>query len=210
MIHQLSPDLIAPHLWGDHPSSLVTAICQLDPEDQDTRVTCAVLLPMVASVNTMRILLDPTAAQQLMLLDAQEPPEHPTPAVWPSQGTIYFEFCEPVNGDADNTTIHGVLFSPPDPDGNRTALVPVLSPEGLTVRGINIDPNSFQAAPAPGESPSLADRTALRRYRHLIHLTTCPENVLTSLPMSPQQHACLEAADSPNPWLLIRPATRHK
>ena len=206
MTQQLSPDLIAPHLWGDRPSSLVAAICQLDPQDQDARITCAVLLPMAASVNTMRILLDPAAAQQLMLLDAEEPPSDPPSAAWPSQGTIYFEFCEPIAGDQANATLHGILFSPPDTEGNRTALVPIIHPDSLTVRGINIDPNSFQAVPVTGESPSPADRTALRRYRHLMHLTTCPENVLTPLPLSPQQQARLEAAGSPNPWLLIRPA----
>ena len=90
MTQQLSQDLIAPHLWGEHPSSLVAAICQFDSQDQDARITCAVLLTMAASVNTMRILLDPPAVQQLMLLDVHEPPEHPYPAAWPSQGTIYY------------------------------------------------------------------------------------------------------------------------
>ena len=163
-------------------------------------------MPMAASVNTMRILLDPQAAQQLMLLDAQDPPEQPPPAAWPSQGAIYFEFCEPIAADQANATLHGILFSPPDTEGNRTALVPVVSPEGLTVRGISIDPDSFQAVPGPSGDPSPADHTALRRYRHLMHLTTCTENVLTPLPMSPTQQARLEAAGSPNPWLLIRPA----
>lgn len=119
---------------------------------------------MAASVNTMRI-----------LLDSEEPRNHLPSAAWPSQGTIYFEFCEPIAGDQANATLHGILFSPPDMKGNRTALVPLFSQNGLTVRGININPNSFQPVLAPVEDPSPADRTALRHYRHLMHLPgKCP------------------------------------
>ena len=155
MTGQLPQDLIPPHLWGDRPSTLVASLCSLDPEDRDTRITCAVLLPMAASRSTLRILLDAPAVQQLMELDAEdaEGDAQTAPAAWPSEGCIYCEFPEPLTGDAPGSTIHGILFSPPDRDGMRTALVPLFDghAETLSVRGLRLDPATFEPAPEDGQ-----------------------------------------------------------
>ena len=210
MTGQLPQDLIPPHLWGDRPSTLVASLCALDPEDRDTRITCAVLLPMAASRSTLRILLDGPAVQQLMEMDAKPfdagPDGEAAPAAWPSEGCIYCEFPEPLSGDAPGSTIHGVLFSPPDRDGMRTALVPLFDSHGesLSVRGLRLNPDTFEPAPEDGQEVNENDLKALRRYRHLLALATPPETALEPLAMSARGQTTLAQAGADNPWQVIR------
>ena len=186
----------------------MASLCALDPEDRDTRITCAVLLPMAASRSTLRILLDAPAVQKLMELDTEADEGHAQdiPAARPTEGCIYCEFPEPLTGDHPGSTIHGVLFSPPDRDGMRTALAPLFDSdrERLSVRGLRLNPATFEPAPEDGQEINENDLKALRRYRRLLALATPPETALEPLAMSNRGRRVLAQAGADNPWRVIR------
>ena len=207
------PQDLAPNdLWGGFPSRMLARLTAMDPFDPTAIAARALLIPMVARKSALRIFVTQPAVTMLLALD-----DAPVPADqvhWPTDDVILFEFCEPIPMANGNTQVEGIILEPLQPDGTRTALVPMFDKQHLSVRALTINKDTFEVVPdndphRPAQPASAQDLTATTRYRHLIHLTTSPETQLEPLPLTRSETDSLRHRGAENPWQIICPRKEH-